>query len=493
MARAGSPQVGGTGFGWLTMVFSSVVFLFYFLPLVVALYLVAPARLRNPVLLLSSLVFYVWGGGAQVVILFVSTIVDYIAGRLVDHGIRSNRSTARRFGLVLSLSVNIGLLAYFKYANFVVAEMNTLGDALGVGTIAWTSVTLPIGISFFTFQSMSYTIDIHRGKVRHLDNPLDFALYVTLFPQLIAGPIVRFHELADEIRQRSLTSGDLAAGLVRFGHGLAKKVIIADSVAPLADAAFADTSDLSTGAAWLGALAYTVQIYFDFSGYSDMAIGLGRMFGFHFPENFARPYSSASITEFWRRWHISLSNWFRDYVYIPLGGSRRGPLRTSLNLAIVFLTTGIWHGANWTFILWGIYHGALLAGERVLGLRGLDQERTPWLRRLVTLVLVVFGWVLFRASSVGSALEVMEAMVTPTSGVLPGPMLDAWTTKSTIALLAGLLTAVLPPMVVAGPYLSDGAGRRADIARLVLVVGALPYALVLVLAGTFSPFLYFQF
>ena len=386
------------------MVFSSIEFLFLFLPVVLLAYRVVPARARNGTLLAASLLFYTWGGGAFVLILAASIAIDYCAGWMVDDARERGLPRRRALGIALSVAVNVGLLAYFKYANFFVAQWNDLGDAVGIGTIAWTSVALPIGISFFTFQSMSYTLDVARGRARHLRNPVDFALYVSLFPQLIAGPIVRFHEIADQMRERTTRLEDFAEGALRFSHGLVKKVVVADAVAPIADAAFGlDAADLTTPAAWLGVAAYTIQIYFDFSGYSDMAIGLGRMFGFTFPENFRRPYSALSVTDFWRRWHITLSNWFRDYLYVPLGGNRASAAATYRNLIVVFLLVGFWHGANWTFLAWGVYHGGLLIAERLTGQRPVRDASWPWLRRAVTLLAVVVGWAIFRADSIWHA------------------------------------------------------------------------------------------
>ena len=316
------------------MVFSSVTFLFFFIPAALAIYTLVPPRLRNAVLLLISLVFYTWGSGAIVGVLFVSVIVDYALGFVAAAGARDDDQGLRRLAITLSVVVNLSLLAWFKYAGWLIENAADAGLYSG----AAPDIVLPIGISFFTFQSMSYTIDVARGRCGHLVNPLDFALYVTLFPQLVAGPIVRYHEIEPEIRRRDHTTHNLGEGAVRFGHGLVKKLVIADTVGVVADAAFgADT--LTMGAAWVGALAYTMQIYFDFSGYSDMAIGLGKMFGFTIPENFARPYSAVSITDFWRRWHITLSNWFRDYLYIPLGGSRGRPVTVYRNLMVVFLLT----------------------------------------------------------------------------------------------------------------------------------------------------------
>ena len=472
------------------MVFSSVTFLFFFLPICLAGYYLVGRRLRNGWLLLSSLVFYTWGGGALVSLLIISTIVDYAMGWVVASGVRGGNRTLIRLGVLGSVLVNLGLLSYFKYANFFVEQLNSLG----FGDIAWTSVVLPIGISFFTFQSMSYTIDVSRGRVEHLRNPLDFGLYVTLFPQLVAGPIVRFHEIADQLHTRVLNIERFALGASRFSHGLAKKVLIADSVAPIADAAFAaDAAGLGPAGAWLGIAAYTIQIYFDFSGYSDMAIGLGSMLGFDFPENFRRPYSAVSITDFWRRWHMTLSNWFRDYLYIPLGGSRRGGVRTMANLWIVFALTGIWHGANWTFLLWGLYHGAWLVAERLTGQRPVGDGATlAPLRRAVVLLAVMVGWVLFRSPDAGSAFEYLGAMFS-LGGITPETITNAIDTRALIAMGLGTASVLIPGNIVGGLLVTGWQGVRGAAVRFAEVAVALPYVMIIVASGSFSPFLYYQF
>lgn len=476
------------------MVFSSFEFLFFFLPAIILAYFASPHRIRNLTLLMASLVFYAIGGRQFILILFTSILVDYVAGRLAGAGVRLGDDRRRNLAVVISVAANLGLLGYFKYANFFVEQFNGAAAALGLGRLSWMGIALPIGISFFTFQSMSYTIDVARGRADPVRNPLDFALYVSLFPQLIAGPIVRYHEIAGQLRHRRMTVDAFAGGALRFSHGLAKKVLIADSVAPLADAVFAsDPTRLGMGSAVLGVLAYTVQIYFDFSGYSDMAIGMGTMFGFTFPENFARPYSAVSITDFWRRWHITLSNWLRDYLYIPLGGSRGSERATYRNLVVVFLLTGLWHGANWTFVVWGAYHGLLLVVERVTGARGVDvQLQFPGVRRAITFALVVVGWVFFRSPTVGYAFEFLAALLRST-GELPVELALAMTPKAAIALAVGLASVFLPRWLVVGPLLSSARSRLATVARIVVFGAALPLTGAIVSAGTFSPFLYYQF
>jgi alginate O-acetyltransferase complex protein AlgI len=477
------------------LVFSSLNFLFVFLPGVLAAYYVAPRRWRNGVLVIASLAFYTYGGGVLVVLVLISAAVDYVAGRLVARARALDSTAGMKAGVTFSVVANLGLLGYFKYANFLVEQLNALGSQLGFGSIAWTSVVLPIGISFYTFQSMSYTIDVARGRVSPVRSPLDFLLYISLFPQLIAGPIVRFHEIADEIPGRTTSVDDFAEGIVRFAHGLVKKVVVADAVALVVEPVFAlDPGRLTTTAAWLGVLAYTIQIYFDFSGYSDMAIGLGRMFGFHFPENFRRPYSALSITDFWRRWHITLSNWLRDYLFIPLGGSRISTAGTYRNLAVVFLLTGLWHGAAWTFVIWGAFHGLLLVAERVTGQRPVgDDAPNSWPRRAYTMFAVMLGWVVFRSETLEQAGSFLKAMFTPSGTLLPPEVSTVLTTRVQITLALALLVVFLPRTYVTGTTLTSRVGRLAAAGRLGLMLLGFPFAVALVAVGTFSPFIYYQF
>lgn len=483
------------------MVFSSLPFLNLFLPIVLLTTILAHkiggTRVSNPVLLVSSLVFYSWGIGATFVPILIGSIVaNYLLGLWVER--RNRHRLGNRLPIIASVLLNVGLLAYFKYANFFIEETASLREALGFDPLVWENVVLPIGISFFTFQSMSYVFDVAAGRARVLKNPLDFGLYVALFPQLIAGPIVRYGIVSEHLRERSITHSDLRHGALRFVHGLAKKVIIADSAGAIADTIYAlPEGELTAGAAWLAAIAYTVQIYFDFSGYSDMAIGIGRMIGFKFPENFDRPYRSVSITEFWRRWHITLSNWFRDYVYIPLGGSKRSGARTYANLWAIFVLTGVWHGANWTFLIWGLYHGALLVIERLSGQRRLasDVPKMGLLevlsRRSVVLLLVAFGWVVFRAADIGQASHMIAAMVTFQDLSIPNAVVLSINRIDLFAMFIGLLIALSLPTRLRGADFYQGRFRH--IATLVALFVLLPYSLIKVMAGTYSPFLYFQF
>lgn len=385
------------------MVFSSLLFLYTFLPALLGLYYLVPLRYRNVVALAGSLAFYGWGEPVFVGILVLISVYGYGISLWLARLPPAAR-VARRCVLTLGLAAYLGLLLYFKYSNFLVAELNGVLGWLQEGGIVWTHVVLPLGISFFTFQKISYLVDVYRGTSPPARSLVDYLLFVALFPQLIAGPIIRYHDVAAQIVARDHNLDKFLSGVWRFLLGLARKVLIANPLGAVADTVFNQNLDtLPMPYAWVGILCYAFQIYFDFAGYSDMAIGLGRMLGFEFIENFERPYTSRSITEFWRRWHISLSNFMRDYLYIPLGGNRGGSFRTGFNLWFVFLVSGFWHGASWNFVSWGAYHGALLSLERMLGLKRL--ARLPAVPATVlTFLLVLAGWVLFRAATLGDAL-----------------------------------------------------------------------------------------
>lgn len=477
------------------MVFSSIEFLFFFLPASIGVYFLAPRSWRNAVLLAASLIFYLWGSGALVLILVVSIVVNYALGAWVARARDAGDRGGAGIAIGASVAANLAILGYFKYANFFVLQLNAAGEQAGLGTIAWDGVILPVGISFYTFQAMSYVFDVARGAARPARSLLDFALYVSMFPQLVAGPIVRYATVAEELKRRDTRFDDFAEGAQRFALGLVKKVVIADTVAPVADAAFASSGgDLTFAAAWVGLIAYTIQIYFDFSGYSDMAIGLGRILGFRFPENFDRPYSAHSITEFWRRWHMSLSSWFRDYLYIPLGGNRHGALRTYLNLWLVFLVTGFWHGANWTFIAWGAWHGLLLVLERATGWREREFSRLPAVlgARALTLMLVMAGWVLFRSDDLPAAAAYFAVLASPDLAGLPDSVARAAGNRALLTLALASLVFILPRTFRMPDALARGdiAGKAA---RTIVVVVGYPYALLLVVAGAFTAFIYFQF
>lgn len=388
------------------MVFSSILFLFYFLPLTLLLYFLSPRRYRNLILFISSLAFYSWGEPKYIWIMIFSTILDYSCGRFIDRNRKKGFTRKMKVGLMVSIMGNLGLLCFFKYGDFIIGNINKL-FALDFPLL---KIPLPIGISFYTFQTMSYTIDVYRGDTRVQDNIISFASYVTLFPQLIAGPIVRYQTVAEEIDKRRESYDLFSQGIKRFIIGLGKKVLLANNIGILWETVSQINIDqLPIVTAWLGILAFSFQIYFDFSGYSDMAIGLGKIFGFNFLENFNYPYMSESITDFWRRWHISLGSWFKEYVYIPLGGNRGGIYRQLRNILIVWGLTGIWHGASWNFLVWGCYFGLLLILEKLFLLRIL--ERLPsFLRRIYTLFIVVISWAIFAFDSLGQGLAYIGAL-----------------------------------------------------------------------------------
>lgn len=388
------------------MVFSSLLFLFRFLPIVLIAYYLLPKRWHNLVLFLASLVFYAWGEPIYVVLILFSTLVDYFAGRTVAHCKAKGKKVGATAAVVVSAAVNLSLLGFFKYADFFLHIIHNL-TGLAMPEL---NLALPIGISFYTFQTMSYTIDVYRGDAKVQKNLITFGAYVSLFPQLIAGPIIRFKDVAEQLDHRKDSLSLFSKGIVRFIIGLAKKVLIANQIGILWEEISAiSTENLTTVTAWLGILAFTLQIYFDFSGYSDMAIGLGAMFGFSFPENFNYPYESKSITEFWRRWHISLGTWFREYVYIPLGGNRRGWKRQLINLIIVWFLTGLWHGANMNFVLWGMYYGVLLLFEKFV-LKSLLKKLPAILQHIYTMILVMIGWSLFSWQDMADAAGYIKTM-----------------------------------------------------------------------------------
>jgi len=512
------------------MVFSSITFLFLFLPLALGVYYVSLApylvggrsplgvRFANFSLLLFSLVFYFWGENFLIWIVIASTTIDYICGLLISGGLKAKERSAldprgprtrlQRLALVLSIVSNLAFLGYFKYFNLAVDSVNALLVALG--PVGWTweqaaRVTLPLGISFYTFQSMSYTIDVYRGRVRATSNLLDFACYVTLFPQLVAGPIVRYRDLANQLRHREPSVSMFARGVERFILGLGKKVLIANTVAIAADKLFAlPTEDLIFGLAWLAVVCYTLQIYFDFSGYSDMAIGLGLMLGFHIPENFNYPYIAPTVQDFWRRWHISLSTWFRDYLYIPLGGNRVSPARTYFNLIAVFFLCGVWHGASWTFAAWGLYHGFFLALERHAPLRAKFRGMPAVVAHAYTLTVVMVGWVLFRAETFSQASSILAAMGGAAHGSGAVHNLAAYLRPDLVAaVILGIVFSApavkrLKGWFVSGTDTVEHLGPvsvrvMAPLVRVVGLVAILGLCVVSLASGTHNPFIYFRF
>ena len=468
------------------MVFSEPTFLFFFLPVALAAYFVAPKSVRNGVLLAASLVFYAWGEDEFVLVLLGVITLNFLAGFVIAG---APSPAQRRFALISGIAANLGALAYFKYAHFLVS--NLTDDAALIA--AAKSIHLPIGISFFIFQSLTYLIDLYGRTISLQKSWPNLALYVSLFPQLIAGPIVRYSEVERELRDRATRAADFASGAERFIVGLARKTLIADPMGILADRIFAvPDAGLSTPVAWLGVIAYTLQIFFDFSAYSDMAIGLGRIFGFKFPENFDFPYISQSITEFWRRWHMTLSRWFRDYLYIPLGGNRKGPIRTYFNLSIVFFLCGLWHGASWNFVLWGAYHGFLLVVERA-GLGAILAKAPQLLRHAYVLLAVMIGWTPFRAETLGQTLRFYESMFAMQTGALaaaypPERFVDAYLVMTMAAGIVLCAPIHRPLMRRLGAAAEERPAVRAGVFCILMAIAVLAAG-----AADYSPFIYFRF
>ena len=464
------------------MVFSSLTFLQCFLPLCLLAYFLVPKAWRNGALFLFSLLFYAWGEPVYVLLMLFSTALDYTCGQAAE---RCRGQRGAKIALLVSVCVNLGLLCVFKYSDFLIGTINTLfGTAL-----PQPNLPLPIGISFYTFQAMSYVIDVYRGDAAVERSFLHVALYVVLFPQLVAGPIVRYSTVAEEIRCRREGADDMAEGLQRFLFGLAKKVLLANQMGLIADAAFSQTAPrLSMGLAWLGVIGYTLQIYFDFSGYSDMATGLGRMLGFEFLPNFNYPYISRSITEFWRRWHISLSTWFREYLYIPLGGNRCSRAKWMRNLFLVWAATGIWHGASWNFLLWGLYFWALLLLEKFLLAKPLAKAPAA-VGHIYTMLLVMVSWAIFAMedfSRLGSYLRVMF-------GLGGAPLADAAFGYYLRSYLPVLVVAAIASTPLAATLWRKLPERAAQVLGTLAILAGLLLCTAYLVAGTYNPFLYFRF
>lgn len=468
------------------MVFSSMTFLWIFLPLVFALSLVIRRpKFQNILLLVFSLIFYAWGEPTYVFLLLASVILNWALGLCIDR-----YQEHKKAFLILDIVANLSLLGYFKYTDFFLNTVNKLAGT----SIPLPGIALPIGISFFTFQAMSYVIDLYRCQYKVQKNVLNLALYISFFPQLIAGPIVKYKDIDDQIMDRTRTPEKIASGFRRFIYGLGKKVIISNLLAAAVDKLYAlEPSNMTGLMAWAAAAFYTLQIYYDFSGYSDMAIGLGRMFGFEFLENFNYPYVSQSIREFWRRWHISLSTWFKEYVYIPLGGNRKGTLRTYVNNSIVFLLTGLWHGASWNFVGWGLYHGFFIIIER-MGL-GKVLKKFRILGHIYAVLVVTIGWVFFRVTSVRQGFAIVARMLTPwrytsSTAVFAGMV----TTQTILAFVLGLFGCGILQQVFHTKLLSGAAVKWKGSAAEALYLGVvLFYSIVLLANNTYNPFIYFRF
>lgn len=466
------------------MVFSSTIFLCVYLPLVLLGYNICPKKGKNLFLLIVSLIFYAWGEPKYVFLMIFSILVNYVFGLLMDKH-RENKKRLKLM-LVISVIIDLGLLSVFKYTDFIITNINSV---FGAG-FDLLNIALPIGISFYTFQAMSYTIDVYRDDVRVQRNLIDFGMYITMFPQLIAGPIVRYTDVQDQLAERNVTTADFSEGIMRFVVGLGKKVLLANQMGAVWTQIYALGGDISALMAWTGAAAYTFQIYFDFSGYSDMAIGLGRMFGFKFPENFRYPYESVSITDFWRRWHITLSTWFKEYLYIPLGGNRRGLARQALNLLIVWTLTGFWHGAGWNFVMWGLYYFAILFIEKLFLLKALD--KLPRLfRHAYALLLIVIGWVIFASDDVSVMLPYLSSMF-GANGALGGMDVYTLLTRAALMVICCVASTELPRrlFVTAAGKMNE---KAAFTVKSVLTLTLLALSVVFLIGDSYNPFLYFRF
>lgn len=464
------------------MVFSSLTFLQCFLPCVLVMYYIVPRKAKNTVLFLFSLLFYAWGEPIYVGLMLFSTVLDYCCGRTVE---KHRGTSSAKIGLLVSVVVNLTLLCLFKYTDFLISTINSIFGA----SIPLLNLPLPIGISFYTFQTMSYTIDVYRGNAKAQKNILSFGAYVSLFPQLIAGPIVRYQTIADQLEERVHSFDKFAEGIKRFVCGLGKKVLLANNIGLLWNT-ISQSSELTVVSAWLGITAFAFQIYFDFSGYSDMAIGLGKMFGFDFLENFDHPYCSKSVTEFWRRWHISMGTWFRDYVYIPLGGNRRGLAIQLRNIAIVWLLTGFWHGASWNYVLWGVFYGCILIIEKFFLLKRLQKAPAIW-GHLYTLLCVAIGWVLFAFENIDSGWIFFKAMFGRNG------FCDSTTCYQLLSYLPLLLICIIASTPLGSKYYyklsrkcSDRLNTAADVIGITAVIGLVMAYLI---SGSYNPFLYFRF
>lgn len=461
------------------MVFSTPIFLFLFLPAVLVLNYIIPKKYiaaKNVVLLIASLFFYAWGEPKNVLLMLLSIAVNYVCGLLL--GRFDSDEKKRKVVLWASVVFNLGLLFFFKYFSFVTGGR-------------FPEIALPIGISFFTFQIMSYTIDVYRRSVEPQKNLVKLALYISLFPQLIAGPIVRYIDVEKQLTYRECTAEKTARGMIRFSMGLAKKVIVSNTVAAICDGIFGSTNTVPAFTAWVGVICYALQIYFDFSGYSDMAIGMGHMLGFDFLENFNYPYVSCSVQEFWRRWHISLSSWFRDYLYIPLGGNRRGKVRTYINLIIVFACTGLWHGASFSFIVWGLWHGLFLVIER-LGFKKALDKLPKFIGWIYTMLVVLVGWVFFRADTLSAAMKYLGEMFSFSGGVANG--MAQFDNLSFIITAIALVLCTPVYQLVKGKLEKTEVGKKAAfVIGAVLATGLFILSVIFLTGSGYNPFIYFRF
>ncbi len=479
------------------MVFSTPVFLFLFLPLTLLIYYVAPKKGKNLIILLSGLLFYSWGEPIYVVVMLISTMIDYFAGLIMNK--YEGRKIPRTICLIVSLVMNLGLLGVFKYSGFIAENINAIAgqQIIDITNMNFFGIDflpmnmLPIGISFFTFQSMSYTIDLYMGNVKVQKNPISFAAFVTLFPQIVAGPIVRYDDVARELDDRSITIDLIYDGIIKFIIGLAKKVLIANSIGSLWTTVKAmEMGSVSVLTSWLGILAFTFQIYFDFSGYSDMAVGLGKMMGFNFPQNFDYPYLSKSISEFWRRWHITLGSWFKSYVYFPLGGSRKGTGRTVFNLAVVWFLTGVWHGASWNFILWGSLYGVIIILEKLFLGKILDKLPTA-VRMIYTMFFVILGWVLFDTADLATAGSYIATMFGASGILVDSTALYYLATYGITFIICIIGCTDLPKKTV--EFIRTKSAVVVNYAGIAVTMGLFILCTAYLVDQTYNPFLYFNF
>ena len=473
------------------MVFSSIFFLFTFLPLSLLLYWMSPAKIKNFTLLAVSLFFYAWGEPVYVLLMIASILTNFVFGIFIESELIKEKRAVRRALFISAVVFNILILGFFKYYGFLAENINALFNA----DISYSELPLPIGISFYTFQVLSYVIDVYLGKVRLQRNPVSFALYVTMFPQLIAGPIVRYSDIESQLEQRNVSASKFGEGAQRFIQGLGKKVLIANSMGALWDITQAmDMTGISVFSAWLGIIAYTFQIYFDFSGYSDMAIGLGKMFGFEFMENFDHPYISRSVTEFWRRWHISLGTWFREYVYIPLGGNRCSRIRQIRNIMAVWMLTGLWHGASWNFVVWGIYYGFLLLIEKFFLKKSIDNAPAI-ISHVYCMLAVIIGWVLFASRDIESAAAYLGVMSGASGNVLVDNAFIYYLKSNAVMLVISLLfsTGIFREIFEPEEISDKIRTRVSHSAAVILHAFILFMSTAYLVTETYNPFLYFRF
>ena len=467
------------------MVFSSLTFLFVFLPIILIVYYSSPRKIRNAILFIGSLVFYAWGEPVYITIMLFSTVFDYINGLLIRKYKETEQIKKARIILINSIMVNLGILCFFKYSNFFIENVNNIFNL----DINLLSIALPIGISFYTFQTMSYTIDVYLEKVEAQKNIIDFGSYVTFFPQLVAGPIIKYRDIDTQLKNRKETIDDFSYGISRLCIGLFKKVILANNIGILWNQIIGgQISEIPVLTAWFGAICFSFQIYFDFSGYSDMAIGLGRMFGFHFPENFEHPYTSKSITEFWRRWHISLGTWFKEYVYIPLGGSRKGKKKLVGNLLIVWILTGLWHGASWNFVVWGLYFGILLIIEKLILTKYL--EKLPSIiRHIYTMLFVVISWVIFAFEDITRVFLYLKAMFGINGvGLLNNELLYLFRTHWILIIICIIASTTVITRI---NIIKDK--NYYTIIKNIVCLAMFGISICFLIGSTYNPFLYFRF